>query len=95
MPEGKDRTEIESIQKTFKILLKNKSYIFGVISQLFYVGAQIMCWTYIYQYAEALDISSQKASNYQFVAFILFFFGMFHYSFLFMFLNWMNICIHY
>ena len=75
MPEGKDRTEIESIQKTFKILLKNKSYIFGVISQLFYVGAQIMCWTYIYQYAEALDISSQKASNYQFVAFILFFFG--------------------
>ena len=75
MPEGKDRTEIESIQKTFKILLKNKSYIFGVISQLFYVGAQIMCWTYIYQYAEALDISSQKASNYQFIAFILFFFG--------------------
>lgn len=75
MPEGKDRTEIESIQKTFKILLKNKSYIFGVISQLFYVGAQIMCWTYIYQYAEALDVSSQKASNYQFIAFILFFFG--------------------
>ena len=75
MPEGKDRTEIESIEKTFKILLKNKSYIFGVISQLFYVGAQIMCWTYIYQYAEALDISSQKASNYQFIAFILFFFG--------------------
>ena len=75
MTEGKDRTEIESIQKTFKILLKNKSYIFGVISQLFYVGAQIMCWTYIYQYAEALDISSQKASNYQFIAFILFFFG--------------------
>ena len=29
MPEGKDRTEIESIQKTFKILLKNK-VIFSV-----------------------------------------------------------------
>tara|TARA_B110000116_G_C16785337_1_gene560562 strand:- start:280 stop:1587 length:1308 start_codon:yes stop_codon:yes gene_type:complete len=75
MPEGKDDSEIETIPVTFKILFNNKNYIFGVISQLFYVGAQIMCWTYIYQYAEALEISSQKASNYQFIAFILFFLG--------------------
>ena len=31
-----------------------------------------MCWTYIYQYAEAKGIGSNKAANYQFVAFILF-----------------------
>jgi FHS family L-fucose permease-like MFS transporter len=34
-----------------------------------------MCWTYIYQYAEAIGISSENAANYQFICFVLFLIG--------------------
>ena len=34
-----------------------------------------MCWTYIYQYAEAIGISSENAANYQFICFLVFLIG--------------------
>ena len=34
-----------------------------------------MCWTYIYQYADAIGISSENAANYQFICFIVFLIG--------------------
>ena len=37
---------------TLKRLFTNRKYIEGVIAQAFYVGVQIMCWTFIIQYAE-------------------------------------------
>ena len=75
MPKFKDEGGIPSLSKTFSSLFKNSNYVFGVLSQAFYVGAQIMCWTYIYQYSEAIGINSETAANYQFVAFILFLVG--------------------
>jgi len=75
MPQKKGDGMTESLNDTFKGLFKNSNYILGVFSQVLYVGAQIMCWTYIYQYAEAIGMSSDTAANYQFVAFVLFFFG--------------------
>ena len=44
-----------SLSDTFKKLSKNKTYITGVVAQIFYVGAQIMCWTYIFQYVDNLN----------------------------------------
>ncbi|MBV6645431.1 MAG: L-fucose:H+ symporter permease [Cyclobacteriaceae bacterium] len=75
MPQAKDEGGIPSLRDTFKQLGKNSKYVLGVIAQVLYVGAQIMCWTYIYQYAEAISISSDTAANYQFVAFIVFLVG--------------------
>ena len=72
MPQAKGESSIPSLSETFSGLGKNKRYVFGVISQVLYVGVQIMCWTYIYQYAESIGISSNIAANYQLVAFILF-----------------------
>lgn len=46
-----------ALSKTFKILLKNKTYVTGVVAQMFYVGAQIMCWTFIFQYVDNLNAS--------------------------------------
>lgn len=40
---------------TFAKLFKNARYREGVITQVFYVGAQIMCWTFIYQYVDRLN----------------------------------------
>src|SRR5690606_20986869 len=75
MPQAKDEGGIPSLGDTFRDLAKNNKYVFGVIAQVLYVGAQIMCWTYIYQYAEAIGMSSEDAANYQFVAFVLFLVG--------------------
>ena len=66
-------------------LLKNKKYTFGVISQILYVGAQIMTWTYIYQYAEGIELTQKNDAEYlkidvfrfQLIAFILFTIGRF------------------
>ena len=56
---------------TVKRLWHNKKYRYGVIAQFFYVGVQIMCWTFIIQYGtrvfmnegmseQAAEVLSQK-----------------------------------
>ncbi len=58
---------------TFKRLLANGRYVEGVIAQAFYVGAQIMCWTFIIQYAESeLGMPKATAQMYNMAAMILF-----------------------
>jgi FHS family L-fucose permease-like MFS transporter len=75
MPQTKNKENIPSISETLRSLSKNNKYILGVLAQVLYVGSQIMCWTYIYHYAEAIGISSGIAANYQFISFIIFLFG--------------------
>lgn len=75
MPQAKDSDGDVSLKKTFSSLLKNKRYSYGVLSLVMYMGAQIMCWTYIYQYAEGMEITASIAANYQLLAFILFTIG--------------------
>lgn len=85
MPQTKAEGAMPSLGDTFGELVKNKKYVFGVISQILYVGAQIMTWTYIYQYAEAIDLANintvgyEKVDvfSYQLLAFILFTVGRF------------------
>ncbi|MEH6406496.1 MAG: L-fucose:H+ symporter permease [Leeuwenhoekiella sp.] len=72
MPQAKEEGGIPSLGVTFQKLLSNKKYYLGVLSLVLYMGAQIMCWTYIYQYAESMGIASDVAASYQLVAFILF-----------------------
>ncbi|MBN1306687.1 MAG: L-fucose:H+ symporter permease [Chitinispirillaceae bacterium] len=61
------------VVSTLKRLLANGRYIEGVIAQTFYVGAQIMCWTFIIQYAEAeLGMPKPTAQMYNMVAMGLF-----------------------
>ena len=54
-------------------LFKNGHYLWGVVAQTFYVGAQIMCWTFIIQYAELeLGISKSTAQNCNILAMVIF-----------------------
>lgn len=50
---------------TVRRLWKNKKYRYGVIAQFFYVGVQIMCWTFIIQYGTRVfmneGIAEQRA----------------------------------
>jgi len=75
MPQSKAEGEMPKIGKTIKALFNNSNYTTGVLAQILYVGGQIMCWTYIYQYAESLGIDSVTAGYYQMAAFVLFTFG--------------------
>ncbi len=56
LPKAKDTQSIkmDSIKDTAKRLWNNKRYKFGVLTQFFYVGVQIMCWTFIIQYGTYL-----------------------------------------
>lgn len=45
MPAGNDDSR-DSVVDSFKRLIRNKTYIFGVVAQFFYVGAQIGVWSY-------------------------------------------------
>lgn len=48
-------------------------YIGGVIAQMFYVGAQIMCWTFIIHYGVTLiGLTAAEAQNYNIVAMVIF-----------------------
>lgn len=75
MPQSKEEGAMPKIGDTFAVLAENKKYMLGVLAQILYVGAQIMCWTYIYQYAEAIGMDSVTAGYYQMAAFVLFTIG--------------------
>jgi len=57
---------------TFRRLIKKKVYREGVIAQVFYVAAQIMCWTFIIQYADNLGIDKSTAQKYNIIAMTMF-----------------------
>ncbi len=58
---------------TLKRLIHNRPYIWGVVAQAFYVGAQIMCWTFIIQYAVLeLGLSKSTAQNLNILAMLIF-----------------------
>jgi MFS transporter, FHS family, L-fucose permease len=57
---------------SFRRLFRNVRYREGVIAQMFYVGAQIMCWTFIIHYADNLGIPKATAQNYNIVAMVIF-----------------------
>jgi FHS family L-fucose permease-like MFS transporter len=67
-----------SISESFKKLLANKNYKNGVVAQAFYVGAQILCWTFMYQYVDNINHTYGlhiTATNYNIGAMLLFLTG--------------------
>ena len=86
MPENKVEGAKLDFIPTLKRLFKNRNFVEGTLAQLFYVGAQIMIWTYIYQYAEALGISTYDAVNYAFASLGVFLVGRWICTFLLRFL---------
>lgn len=59
------------VGESLRRLLKNRIYCAGVVTQMFYVAAQIMVWTFIIQYADNLGIDKATAQNYNILAMAL------------------------
>jgi len=55
-----------------KRLFSNRKYMEGVFAQVFYVGVQIMCWTFIIHYAENIGLTKAQGQQYNIVAMIIF-----------------------
>ena len=80
MPRNADQSHSIDFVPTLKRIFSRRRYKYGVIAQFFYVGAQIMCWTFIIQYGthlfmsqgmeeQAAEVLSQK---YNIVAMVIF-----------------------
>ena len=80
MPRNADQSTSIDFIPTLKRIFTLKRYRYGVLTQFFYVGAQIMCWTFVIQYGthlftsqgmeeQAAEVLSQK---YNIVAMIIF-----------------------
>ena len=50
MPNLKEEDKSLDFRGTFRRLMKNKNYVWGVVAQFFYVGAQIAVWSFIIRY---------------------------------------------
>lgn len=68
MPATDNRGEKVSSMDSLRRLWKNHHYTWGVFTQMFYVAAQIMVWTFIIQYADNLGIDKATAQLYNIVA---------------------------
>lgn len=73
MPEVKEHDAKAHVGATLKRLFTNPNYVFAVIAQFFYVGAQIAVWTYTIHYITGqLGIADSEAMNYHMGAIITF-----------------------
>ena len=80
MPKNGDQNKDINFLPTLKRIFGLKYYRAGVIAQFFYVGAQIMCWTFIIQYgtrifmAEGMDEQSAEVLSQRFNIYAMLFF---------------------
>ena len=72
MPTVREDEKVEggahTVKQTLSNLWNNAVYREGVFSQMCYVGAQIMVWTFIIQYADNMGINKAVAQTYNIVA---------------------------
>ena len=68
-------------------LWHNTIYRYGVLAQVFYVAAQIMCWTFIIQYADRLGINKATAQMFNIAAMSLNLCGRFIGTFIMRYIN--------
>lgn len=57
MPKISSTASKKPLRKTLSELIHMKNYREGVMAQFFYIGAQVMCWTFIIQYGTRLFVS--------------------------------------
>lgn len=73
MPKSSDESSQLDMVGSFKRLSKNKNYVWGIVTQFFYVGAQIGVWSYTIRYVMVtLELNESAAASYYLFSLILF-----------------------
>lgn len=63
MPKVQESSKQDGLLPTLKRIFSQKRYRNGVIAQFAYVGAQIMCWTFIIQYGTRVFVGEGMAEQ--------------------------------
>lgn len=71
MPKNGDQSHDINFVPTLKRIFSLKYYREGVIAQFFYVGAQIMCWTFIIQYGTRVLVGQMPTGLEQWILGVL------------------------
>ncbi len=96
MPKGESLSaDRPRLSETFSRLFRNRLYREGVVAQFFYVGAQVMCWTFIIQYGTSVfmdegmteRVAEMTSQKYNIIAMVLFCAGRFICTYLLRYIN--------
>ena len=83
MPEGRDAASDGSVKSTLTRLAANKRYVYGVIAQFFYVGAQVGVWSYTIRIVMLeMGVMEAEASNVFLISIVAFCLSRFFYTWL-------------
>ncbi len=82
MPKASDTGSLD-FANTFRRLIKRKNYVWGVVAQFFYVGAQICVWSFTIRYVmQELNLNEADAAWYYRLSLIFFLISRFICTFL-------------
>ena len=83
MPAGRDAATGTSLKATLTRLVANKHYVYGVVAQFFYVGAQVGVWSYTIRIVmQEMGILEAEASNIFLISIVAFCLSRFFYTWL-------------
>ncbi len=83
MPRASDSGIGFKLGASLKRLVKNSNYMWGVVAQFFYVGAQLGVWSFTIRYImKELNLNEDQSATYYLVALILFTGSRFIFTFL-------------
>lgn len=72
-PRASDGNSALNLGATLRRLYGNKKYLYGVVTQFFYVGAQISIWSFTIRYAmKELAVNEEAASDFYILSLVLF-----------------------
>jgi len=73
MPTASDESISVNLMAAFRRLMHNRNYVWAVVAQFFYVGAQIGVWSFTIRLVmQELDVNEEQASSYYLGALVLF-----------------------
>lgn len=73
MPTASESEGVLNLGATFRRLVGNRQYMWGVVAQFIYVGAQIAVWSFIIRYVmQEITLDEDQASSYCLAGLVLF-----------------------
>lgn len=88
MPQGRSAEGGDGLRAVFVRLSGNNTFVYGVVAQFFYVGAQICVWSFTIRIVmQELNVNESKASTYYLISIVGFCLSRFVYTWLMKYFN--------
>lgn len=88
MPQGRSAGGGDGLKAVFVRLSRNNTFVYGVVAQFFYVGAQICVWSFTIRIVmQELNVNESEASTYYLISIVGFCLSRFVYTWLMKYFN--------